>query len=123
MPAPVDVDAVFDQLKQLLKPFEPHLVVKVDKPGNYSLNTPYSEQYKKEIFFGAVQIKKSYVGYYLMPVYVFPDLLDDISLELRARMQGKSCFNFKRIEPKQLKELARLTRRSLARFKQAKLVR
>jgi len=123
MPAQVDFNLVFDQLRKILEPLESHLVVKENQPGNYSLNTPYSEQYKKEMFFGAVQIKKSYVSYHLMPVYVFPDLLDGVSPELQARMQGKSCFNFKRIEPQQLKELARLTKRSLARFKQAKLVR
>ena len=123
MPASVDFETVFDQLRKILRPFESHLIVKEDQPGSYSLDTPYSAEYKKEVFFGAVQIKKNYVSYHLMPVYMFPDLLDDVSPELRARMQGKSCFNFKRIEPRQLKELARLTKKSLARFKRAKLVR
>jgi hypothetical protein len=27
-----------------------------------------------------------------MPVYAWPDLLEDASPELRKRMQGKSCF-------------------------------
>ena len=39
-----------------------------------------------------------------------PALLDSISDELRQRMQGKSCFNFKAPEPALLKELATLTR-------------
>ena len=38
-----------------------------------------------------------------MPVYMFPDLLDGISPELRRRMQGKSCFNFKKAESALLK--------------------
>jgi hypothetical protein len=49
---------------------------------------------KKVIFFGAAQIKKNYVSFYLMPVYMFmfPKLLDNISPELKKHMQGKSCF-------------------------------
>jgi hypothetical protein len=115
-----DFQAVFEQLKGILKPFEPRLVVEHDLPGNYSLNTHYSEKYKKEVFFGAVHITKSYVSYHLMPVYAFPDLLEEVSPGLRARMQGKSCFNFKTIEPTLYQELSQLTERSFNRFVQLK---
>jgi len=54
------------------------------------LNAGYSEKYKQDIFFGGVQIKKNYLGFYLMPVYVNPKLLDGISTELKKSMQGKS---------------------------------
>ena len=90
--------------------------------GFYYLNTPYTEKYKKELFFGAAQIKKNYVSYHLMPVYMFPDLLEDVSPELRARMQGKSCFNFKKIQPAQLAELEGLSRRGMARLKEEGLL-
>jgi hypothetical protein len=53
-----------------------------------------------------------------MPVYCFPDLLDDISPELQAHRQGKSCFNFKTVEPASFKELAALARKGAERFKQ-----
>jgi hypothetical protein len=52
-----------------------------------------------------------------MPVYVKPELLDGISPELRARMQGKSCFNFKSVEPALFKELAKLTKAGYASYK------
>ena len=122
MAASTDFQAVFKELKQLLKPFEPHLLVQADTPENYYLNTPYTEKYKKELFFGAVQIKKNYVSYHLMPVYMFPDLLDDLSAGLRKRMQGKSCFNFRRLEPEQVQELAHLTERGLVRLKEERLI-
>jgi hypothetical protein len=123
MPTQADFQTVFAQLRKILEPFEPHLLVKANAPGNYSLDAPYSEQYKKEVFFGAVQVKKNYVSFHLMPVYMFPELLDGVSPELRARMQGKSCFNFKTLDPNQVKELTRLTTKCFARFKRAKLVR
>ncbi len=37
------------------------------------------------MLFGAVQIKKTYVSYHLMPVYAFPVLLEKISAELTQR--------------------------------------
>ena len=48
-----------------------------------------------------------------MPVYVNPKLLNNISPELKRRMQGKSCFNFKKIDESLFEELAVLTKRGL----------
>ena len=111
---------VFEHLKNILKPFEPKLTVTADTPGAYSLDGPYSEKWRKQLFFGSAQIKKNYVSFYLMPVYMFPDLLKDISPELRKHMQGKSCFNFKKVEPELFEELAELTRKGIERFRTSK---
>jgi hypothetical protein len=62
------------------------------------------------VFFGAATIRKRYVSFYLMPVYARPALLDGISPALKARMQGKACFNFTSVDERQLLELERLTR-------------
>ena len=43
-----------------------------------------------------------------MPVYVDPGLLDDVSPELRKRMQGKSCFNFTSVDEPLFAELGDL---------------
>ncbi len=117
-----DFSAVFAQLKAILQKHEPRLVVVADTPQNYCLSTPYAEQWKKELMFGAVQIKKNYVSYHLVPVYVFPELLDGISDDLRRHMQGKACFNFKASDPKLFRELAQLTRRGVDKFKRGKLM-
>jgi hypothetical protein len=109
--------ATFEQLKAIIQPFAAHLIVETDEPGNYYLKTRYIGQLKKEMFFGAVQIKKNYVSYHLMPVYVFPALLEGISPELKKRMQGKSCFNFTSANPATLDELARLTGQSFEAYK------
>ena len=111
---------VFEHLKNILKPFEPKLTVTADTPGAYSLDGPYSEKWRKQLFFGSARIKKNYVSFYLMPVYMFPDLLKDISPELRKHMQGKSCFNFKKVKPELFKELVELTRKSVERFRTSK---
>jgi hypothetical protein len=113
-----DFPMIFEQLKNILKPYAGNLTVKMDSSDTYYLDGPYSERWKKELFFGSAQIKKNYVSFYLMPVYMYPELLDNISPELKKHMQGKSCFNFKKVEPVLFDELAMLTRKGAERFRE-----
>jgi len=112
---------VFEKLRSILKPYEKSLAVKADSVNTYYLDGPYSEKWKKELFFGSAQIKKNYVSFYLMPVYMYPDLLKDISSDLKRHMQGKSCFNFKKVEPELFQELAGLAKKSYERFQKEEL--
>jgi hypothetical protein len=111
-----DFPIVFKDLKSIIEPFAKKLKVTTDTTSAYSLDGPYSEKWKKELFFASAQMKKNYVSFYLMPVYMYPDLLKDISPELKKHMQGKSCFNFKKVEPELFKELTDLTKKSFERF-------
>lgn len=112
---------VFEHLKNILEPFAPKLTVTADTASAYSLDGPYSEKWKKELFFGSAQLKKNYVSFYLMPVYMYPDLLSNITPELKKHMQGKSCFNFKNVELKLFQELADLAKKSYARFQKEEI--
>jgi hypothetical protein len=117
MPAQNEFPLVFEQLKNILKPYARDLTVKTDEPDSYYIDGPYSEKWKKELFFASAQIKKNYVSFYLMPVYMYPDLLKEISPELKKHMQGKSCFNFRKIETELFVELAELTQKSAEKIK------
>jgi hypothetical protein len=68
-------------------------------------------------YVAAVRVGKSYVSYYLMPVYGMPELLAGVSPELKRRMQGKACFNFTRIDEALLAELEALTATGIDRFR------
>ncbi len=122
MPKSESFQATFKRLKGVLKEYEKRMLLKANTPENYYLNTPHTEKYQKELFFSAVQIKKNYVSFHLMPVYMFPELLKDVSSMLKKRMQGKSCFNFKTIDDDLLRELAQLTKKSFERLKKEKLI-
>lgn len=98
MSAQPEFSIVFENLKTILKPYAKQLSLKNDTHEMFYLDAPYSEKWKKELFFASAQIKKNYVSFYLMPVYMYPDLLKNTSPELKKRMQGKSCFNFKKVE-------------------------
>lgn len=54
-----------------------------------------------------------------MGVYARPDLLKGVSKELRARTQGKSCFNFTTVDTVLFAELEELTVRSFDAFRKA----
>jgi len=97
-------------------------VLTTDNAENYLLNAGYSAQYKKELFLGGVQIKKNYVSYHLMPVYMYPDLLEGVSPQLKKRMQGKSCFNFKKVDEPLFLELEQLTQRGVDRLRAENLL-
>jgi len=113
----MDNNNTFNKLKIILNQFEQNLSVIHDRADNYYLNTPTTGSNKKAEFFGAVQIKKSYVSFHLMPVYYYPNLLDDISTELKKQMQGKSCFNFKLIDENLFSELNALTKIAFEKYK------
>jgi hypothetical protein len=109
MPKSELMAAAFERLAALFAPYRDDLVAKSDEPGHLSLDAPPSPPYPKGLFFGAVKTGKRYVSFHLMPVYVYPELLDGISPELRHRMQGKSCFNFTAPDDALFADLGRLT--------------
>jgi len=113
-----DLDAVFKELRVIMEPHARKLVATKDDDTELYVDTKHIQKNKKPLFFGAVQLKKSYVSYHLMPVYVKPELLAGLSPELKARMQGKSCFNFKASEKPLFKELAALTKAGFASYKE-----
>ena len=118
MPDNAQATALFDRLAAMFAPYRSTLLAKSDEPGNLYLETPPSAAYPSGLFFGAVKIGKRYVSFYLMPVYVHPDLMDGMSPELRKRMQGKFCFNFTRSDEALFGELETLTGAGFARFQQ-----
>lgn len=113
-----DFQAIFTSLKEVLKKYENKLVITSNKKTAYNLFAGYDKQRKADIYFGGVVINKKYVSYHLMPVYVNPRLLDEVSPELRNRMQGKSCFNFNKIDNDQLKEVKTITKKCFEFYKQ-----
>ena len=111
-------DDVFAGLKSVLAPYAGKLDTKKDDAAELYIDTWHIQKNKKPLFFGAVQVKKSYVSFHLMPVYVDPGLLEAVSAELKARMQGKSCFNFSSIDKPLLKELKALAEAGFQSYKQ-----
>lgn len=107
----------FEELKQLVQARAGFLELQRDTETEYILTGPMMPRWKKELWFGGVRMGRAYVSLHLMPVYMFPELLKGLSPELLARMQGKSCFNFKRVEPELFAEVDALLARCIERLR------
>jgi hypothetical protein len=116
MPKNDDFEGTFKQLKEIFRPYAAKLHVVHDTDTNYYLDMHHVMKNKQRVFFGGVRTGKGYVSFHLMPVYASAELLKTISPELKKRMQGKSCFNFKTPDEKLFKELAKLTRAGFKLF-------
>lgn len=109
-----DADPVFATLSALLRRHAAGMSIRTDEPDHLYVELAPAQPRGKPRFFGAVQAKKSYISYHLMPVYEDPGLLAGITPTLRKRMQGKSCFNFTAVDATLLDELDALTARCAA---------
>jgi hypothetical protein len=112
--APADLERVHERLKAILAPYRGTLHVASDGPGGMSLELP---GYKGEPwgYVAGTRLGRRYVSYYLMGVYGDEDLAASLSPELKRRMQGKSCFNFTKVDDVLFRELESLTARSIER--------
>ena len=122
MPDKSEFNEIFSKLKAIFQPFVKKMDIAHDNKTYYLLNTRYIMKNKQPLCFGGVRLGKAYVSFYLMSVYACPDLLKSMSPELKKRMQGKSCFNFKEVDQKLFKELAKLTKTGAAKFTDQKFI-
>ena len=105
---------IFVMLKSVFGKHVKHLHVKTDTGTDYTLlsrrPSPFPQHKGQPMYFGQVRLGKAYVAFHLMPLYMNDELTGTISPELKKRMQGKTCFNFKTApEPELIAELERLT--------------
>jgi hypothetical protein len=107
-----DLGQVHERLQAILAPYRDQLHVASDGPGGMTLELP---AYKGEPwgFAAGTRLGKRYVSYYLMGVYGDERLAATISPELKRRMQGKSCFNFTKVDEALFGELEALTAKSI----------
>ena len=114
----------FEALRAILAPHAKTLLVRVDSETEYQLcSRTLTDRIGKPLFVAAVQAKKNYVSYHLMPIYMDARLQRSIPPALTKRMQGKSCFNFRTLEEALAarQQLAQLTRTGIDAFRSVQL--
>jgi hypothetical protein len=123
-----DLKPVFDRLRQLLAPHASKFALAYDATDRYGLEAPIGPATLRswggkarmpKIPIGWVEIRKAYVSFHLMGVDGNTKLLATLSPPLRARMQGKACFNFDAIDETLMRELERVTAESFAGMRRA----
>lgn len=119
--------AVFTRLRDVLAKHAGSLQVTVDTPTAYCLEGvigPATLQSwggkvrRSSIPVAWVESGRTYVSYHLMGVSL-PSVREDVSDALKARMQGKTCFNLTATDPALLRDLDALTGESIAVFRKS----
>ena len=123
-----EFESIFGRLRTILQKHSRTLSVQEDSSKGYSLaGSPGPATLKAwggkmrtaMLPVAWVQIGKGYVSYHLMGIDGNAKLHEGMSKELKARMQGRSCFNFKVVEERLFAELDDLTAQSIAGFRNA----
>ena len=114
---------MFTALRDVFAGVLPKLNALKDNEKEYTLHTkvpsPFKQHKGAPIFFASVRKGKAYASFHLFPLYMNPELTATISPQLRKRMQGLTCFNFKaQPDPALLLELKKLTKAGLKNFQQ-----
>jgi hypothetical protein len=105
----MNLSDVFTDLREIMIPYAEKLESTIDKDDELYINTNHKLANGKTLWFGGIKINKNYVSYHLMPIYLNPKLLEDVSPELKKHLHGKSCFNFTSSNATLFKELSVLT--------------
>jgi len=111
-----DLPAVFQAFRPILEPYIPRMLVVQDNERGVYLNTHAVMKNRQPLFFASIAVNKNYVSFHLFPVYMYQDLLDGIG-DLEKRMQGKSCFNFRKFDPDQVERMRTLVEAGYQRLK------
>lgn len=102
--------AIFDDLKELLKKYEPPMTAVSDFGGRYELvskkSVVFAGRKRSEVYFAAAIIQSAYVGFYLMSIYADPALTKKMPADLMKTLKGKSCFHIKSLDASLKKQIA-----------------
>ncbi|MGI8964298.1 MAG: hypothetical protein ACR2GI_07320 [Thermomicrobiales bacterium] len=111
-----DLAEVYLRLRPILEPYMQEMVAMQDNERGLYLNTRSIMKNKQPLFFASIAINKNYVSFHVFPVYMYPDLLDKVG-DLMKRMQGKSCFNFRKLSEEQVAGMRALVEAGHKRLK------
>ena len=126
-----EFEKIFARLRSILSKQALLWSVTEDSPGRYclegrtgaaTLKSWGGKMKRPTIPVAWVQIGRAYVSFHLMGLYGDSESDGGLSKELKARMQGKTCFNFRVANEALFKELEGLTDHACNRFRKAGFV-
>lgn len=103
---------IFNSIKIILSDLQPPLIVTADYESRYEMYTnkpaEINGRKKTTLSFASLIIQSGYVGFYFMPIYTHPHLVESLKPELRRLLKGKSCFHVKKIDTELMQQIQRL---------------
>jgi hypothetical protein len=99
------LQAILDPYRDRLESFEIYRVAMLRRPGA-----------RAHHWFAGVSPGNGVIRFFLLPMRTHPELLDDVSPQLRKRKKGASLFAFAGVDDDQVVELERLVARSFEAY-------
>ncbi len=107
-----DLAAVETRLQAMLEPYAGRL----ERATIYGLPTLRRPGAKAHDWFAFVKPASKHVSLFLLPVYTWPELLDDCSTALLARRSGASTFAFTSLPEELAADVEALLARAFGRY-------
>ena len=114
---------IFDSIKSVMQKQCPPMVASKDKEGVYEImgNKPVPYGSKKTIvpglYFSSVVARKDMISFYFFPIYYHTADFIDLIPTMAKCLKGKTCFNFKKPEQVNVKELSALLKKGVVAWK------
>lgn len=100
---------IFQQIRSVMVNFSPPLTIIKDTEKGFEMVSNKSMVFmgkkRDNMYFGSILIQGGFVGFYLMPIYAHPDLIQKLGPDLKKLLKGKSCFHVKKIKQDLLKQI------------------
>jgi hypothetical protein len=100
---------VYKIVRSILSKYSPPLTPISDTDRHYEILSKKPVEFmgvkRPGMYFASTKIQGSFVGLYLMHVYMRPQMLQDISPRLLTTLKGKTCFHIKKIDEELIKEI------------------
>jgi len=118
--------AIFDKLKAVMQQCCPPMVVPKKNLGRQdafeiigNISVPYGSTKKivPGMFFVSIVSGKDMVSFHFFPIYMNKVAFKDLAPQSMKYLKGKSCFNFKKPEQVNEKEIAALLKKGVAVWK------
>jgi len=116
---------IFSKVRAGLEKQSPPMVISKDKEGVFELigNKPVPYGSRKTIvpgmYFSSVVARKDMVSFYFFPIYYHEKDFKDIMPTMIKCLKGKTCFNFKKAEQVNEKELNALLKKGVQAWKKS----
>ena len=128
-PTPSDLQR-FEQLVNVLKPYEDRLKVRVNSKDHYEVWT--NDGYRTTsmhpanltgIQFAAVKIYSDHITFYLQPLYIHPLLKEQLSENLKPLFKGLSCLHVRDINNEIITDLKDIIKKCWDSYRQVGIIR
>jgi hypothetical protein len=112
-------EAIELRLRSCMSKCSPPMTISKDKPGVFELigNKPVPYGSKKEIvpgmYFCSFVTRKDMISFYFFPMYMNEKPFLNLMPNLAKSLKGKTCFNFKKPEQVDEKELKSVLKKGL----------